>query len=294
MTKERQLLHDRYGALLGKVTAWAAANENIDGVMIVGSQTRSHLPADAWSDLDVLIAAQNREPLFARDDWLHAFGALKLLFNEATMVPGITERRALYDDGGVGLDVDFTIFPTEALPLAAPAAGAVLKRGYRIVVDKLGALETFAASAGELPSEPLDEGTWHNALADTLYHVVWAAKKLRRGERFVAKQSTDGYLKRELLKRLEWQAAGNGTPLWHDGRFLALWADAPTVNGLPSAFALYEDASIAQALRATLDLYTRLARAVAGQHGFTYPDESEEFSRLALGRCLAPWDGAST
>ncbi len=41
---------------------------------------------------------------------------------------------------------------------------------------------------------------------DFLYHAVWAAKKLRRGELWIAKSCADGYMKQLLLGMLEWHA----------------------------------------------------------------------------------------
>lgn len=44
--------------ILSKMVAWATARDDLRGIAVVGSRARSDHPADAWSDLDVLLIAR--------------------------------------------------------------------------------------------------------------------------------------------------------------------------------------------------------------------------------------------
>jgi hypothetical protein len=85
--KGASVVHVRYGAFVDKVAVWARQDANVDGVMMVGSQTRHDLAADEWSGLDLLMAAHDPEPLFQHDNWLRQFGDVQLLFNDGTKCP---------------------------------------------------------------------------------------------------------------------------------------------------------------------------------------------------------------
>ena len=85
---------------------------------------------------------------------------------------------------------------------------------------------------------------------DFLYHAVWTAKKLRRGEDRVAKWCCDVYMKRQLLQILQWHAQpwnDQSRAVWHDGRFLEEWADRRAVEQLGTIFARYDQVEIYQA-----------------------------------------------
>ena len=44
--------------ILSKMVPWATARDDLRGIAVVGSRARSDHPADAWSDLDVLVMAR--------------------------------------------------------------------------------------------------------------------------------------------------------------------------------------------------------------------------------------------
>src|SRR5207302_9540 len=101
-----------------------------------------------------------------------------------------------------GLDVDFAFFPPGILPQAIqdPDVVRVLRRGFRVLLDKDGELARLTATVPELPAaRPPTEPEFLQAVHDFWYHAVWAAKKLRRGELWVAKSCCDSYLKGLLL-----------------------------------------------------------------------------------------------
>jgi aminoglycoside 6-adenylyltransferase len=270
-----------YGPLVERVRAWANAEPEVRAVLMVGSQARTHVPADEWSDLDLVIFHTDPPRLLASTEWFRPFGTVVLSMLEPTAVLGMQERRVLYAEGR---DVDFAVFPAAALPVitARPEALAVLSRGFVILLDKDQQLvelpSRLAGRSTEAAGGPTEEQFLAN-VADFWYHVLWTVKKLRRGEIWSAKMGCDGYLKRLLVQMIEWQSLtqkGGKADVWHDGRFLDQWAD-PTVKArLPRTFAQYEPKDLARAPGETGRLFSDIAREVALAGGWEYPASAEE------------------
>ena len=281
-----------YGPIVQKFRAWATENPAVRGAIIVGSQARAVVPADEWSDLDIVIFHTDPETLVASTDWVARFGEVAVTTVEETAVLGGRERRVFYADGR---DVDFAVFPSAALGLVSevPEGQAVLARGSVVLVDKDGYLArnpepgTGKPGAGAtLPSEALFRAT----VSDFWYHAQWVAKKLRRGELWTAKMGCDGYLKRLLLRLIEWQSVlrHEGTAdTWHDGRFLDRWAEPEVRERLPATFARYEPRDLARGLRETELLFAVLAREIAAARGWNYPASEETAVRAYVERTLA-------
>ena len=268
-----------------KITAWAGGERDVRAVALVGSRARTDSPADEWSDWDVVIFADDSAALLERDDWVDAFGAVKLTFLEPTAVGGQRERRVLYEDG---TDVDFSVVPFELTEHAA--AAQVAARGIRVLLDKDGELRRRLNEVPPRQRAPLP--TQHElseVVQDFYYHGIWAAKKLRRGELFTAKQAVDSYMKRLLLRMLEWHARVRDPEVdtWHEGRFLESWADPNALEELRLAYARYDEEDVQRALFVTLDLFRRLARETAAARGLTYAGDAEAFGTQMVRELLA-------
>jgi aminoglycoside 6-adenylyltransferase len=262
--------------LEAKIADWAEQEDDVRAAAVVGSRARMEVPADEWSDLDVVVFARDPNSLLERNDWVHRFGSVRLTFLEPTAVGGERERRVLYEDG---TDVDFAVVPVEGID--DPAAAEVALRGVRVLVDKDGALSRRLA---ELPPTPRPaapaQRDFDELVADFFYHGLWAARKLRRGELFTAKLCVDGYLKWTLLKLLEWEARSRdpGIDTWHNGRFLELWADPRAIEELRGAYAHYDEEDVQRALLATMDLFRWVARELAKRLDLRYPAQADEFT----------------
>ncbi|MGL5910324.1 MAG: aminoglycoside 6-adenylyltransferase [Phycicoccus sp.] len=192
------------------------------------------------------------------------------------------ERRVLFEGY---LDVDFSVVERDEFVRmltqgTSPEVSDVLARGFRVILDKDG-LEramvagTFTRSGVPTPTE--DE--YRSLCDDVLYHALWAAKKLRRGELWAARSCVDEYLERRLVQMATWHAVtgrGRHHDTWYEGRFLESWADRRLVTQLSDAFAHYTEADVRRALVATLDLFRWVARETAVNLGYRYPDTADE------------------
>lgn len=248
---------------------WARQRDDVRALLVVGSQARANVPADRWSDLDLVLIVDDPEPYAEDPSWVREFGQPVLTFLEDTPV-GQRERRVLYESGE---DVDFPLFPVTALELFEQSENAahLLARGYRVLVDRIGLAERLArvAAAVERPRPPTQRDFTQLA-SDFWYHALWAAKKLRRGEVFTAKGCLDGYMKDRLVTLLEWHARAIDASVdtWHDGRFLERWADPGALAALERAFAHYDVRDVARALWETIDLWQGLEEETASRLGF--------------------------
>ena len=137
------------------VADWARERDDVSAVVVVGSRARADIPADRWSDLDIILIVDDPEPYAESATWVSEFGTPALTLLEGTP-SGQRERRVLYETGE---DVDFPLFPLSALDRLGQSANAValLARGYRVLVDKIGLEERLRdvvdlASISTLPT----------------------------------------------------------------------------------------------------------------------------------------------
>lgn len=267
--------NERYREIKRKICGYAEQDENIKAVIAIGSSTRSNVPADEYSDLDLIIVTDSPDRWYS-GEYQEFFGNVNISFIEPTLGGGM-ERRCIYDDDK---DVDMIIFTPEQFSKALREGDAkwVMNRGYAFLYDDgdyTGLIPKFVTPAYRRKKMNKDE--FANTVNDFYFHNIWACKKLRRGELWSAKMCIDSYLKNLLLKMIEqYQLCISDDDIWHDGRFLDRWADKSVLNELQHCFAHYDNDDCKRAISATHRLFARLARAVAEKSGHTYSEKAEE------------------
>ena len=266
---------------------WAEHRPDVSAVILVGSMARTQVPADHWSDVDLVLFVDDPHPYMADDIWIGNFGRPILTYLEPSPVEELMERRVVFEGG---LDADFVFCPIGDIQrlLQVPDAIRTIARGYRVITDKvdLGRRLADVPDAPLLPNGPATQDLAHLS-DDFWYHALWAAKKLRRGELLVAKRTVDGYLKERLFTLLEWHARA-GDPLvdvWHDRRFFERWADPRAVDELRGAYATYDPGEIVRALRATADLFEWVERETTLRIAHADPDDRSAV-RVEIDRVL--------
>lgn len=183
-----------------------------------------------------------------------SIGTYYITFNERT-VNGDDEKRVLFEEA---LDVDFVILSRERLEYAVKNNELdILKRGYRVLIDKIGIGAEALPLADDKPVPViLSERDYTNIVNDFWYHAVWAKKKLLRGELWMAKSCIDNYMKGLLFKIVECHAHAINGPdydTWHGGRFFDEWAGDWIVERLSSCYSYYETGDAERALSSTMD-----------------------------------------
>ncbi|HLG08007.1 MAG TPA: aminoglycoside 6-adenylyltransferase [Gaiellaceae bacterium] len=257
-------VNTRMDLIEAAVADWARERDDVCAAIVVGSQVRTDSTADRWSDLDIILIVDDPESYAESAAWISEFGTPALTFLEETPL-GQRERRVLYETGE---DVDLPLLPLSAIELLEQSANAaaLLARGYRLLVDKIGLeerLRTLVESA-PVPTRP-SQADFDQLVADFWYHALWTAKKLRRGEVFTAIDCLDGYMKARLVTLLEWHARAidPSVDTWHAGRFLERWADPGALAALERAYAYYAVRDVARALWETTDLFQGLEEETA-------------------------------
>jgi aminoglycoside 6-adenylyltransferase len=264
----------RVGSFLDEVAAWASEQTDLCAVVLLGSQARGDVPADEFSDVDLTLFVHEPKRYLRDDGWVRRFGEPLLSFVEPTAVGGFEERRVLFRDG---LEVDFAVVPAAASHDLSAVAADVFSRGFRILYDDGIGVEPPGAPRRE--SAAPKQAHLDQLANDFWYHLLWAAKKLRRGEVLLAKQVCDCGLKMQLVELARWRA--HGTDTWHGLRFFERWAGDDLVEKLGPTFASYDAADVARALRTTGEVFGRLEDEVASRFGLTPPvDRDEVFRRL--------------
>ena len=273
-----------YEGLIERFVRWAETRDDIRAAIVIGSRARVVEPADDWADLDVIVVTSGPEYYVESADWLQNIGTVLLTFVEPTASGGELERRALFE--GM-LDVDFSIVPlvkAQRLLEAGVAPAEVVNsfgRGMRVIVDKdgiAGKVEKLVASAVAVPSVAPSQVEFLEVVNDFLYHAVFTAKHLMRGELWWAKMSSDCYMQHLLLRMIEWHARakrGWNYDTWFRGRFLEKWADPQVLMQMREVFSHYDEADVKRGLLAAVGLFRALALETAGRLGYSYPKEAD-------------------
>ena len=280
---ERQLLNvnTRLDLYAAAIADWAAEREDVRAALVVGSYARRELPADRWSDLDVVLFVDEPRLLVDDAEWVREFGSPVLTFVEPTAIGGRVERRVLYDDGQ---EVDFVPLETAFLDELLGVSGipGVLGRGYLLLHDELGLSTALAGVEPPPPEATPDAAALTELASDLWYHAHWAAKKLRRGEVFTALGCLDGYLMWRLPELFRWHALALDPTVdtWHDGRFIERWGDPGALVALESAHARYDLRDVARGLWATIDLFQGLLEETASRLGLELRLDQAELRRM--------------
>lgn len=297
MTGNKLTTAGLYERLIERFVNWAKARPDVRAAIIIGSRARVDHPADEWADLDMIVVTTNPQHYIATSEWISEIGKPMLTFIEETSDGDEKERRVLYEDM---LDVDYAIFPAAKIePFQKMDASAqvpnematllsnTFDRGMRVILDKDGLTERLKATVSMVgqpaPSLPTQD-EFLQVVNDFLYHSVWTAKHVMRGELWWGLTCLNCRLAHLLQQMIEWQARathGKDYDTWFRGRFLEMWADPEALKGLEKTFTHYSRQDVAVALKASIDLFRETALETAKKLGFRYPTDVD--------RTIAGW-----
>jgi aminoglycoside 6-adenylyltransferase len=257
-----------------------ASTDQMKAGIIIGSRARTEHPADEYSDIDVVLLVDDIELFIQSDEWLNRLGKFHVSFNEYTVANG-KERRVIFDNA---FDADFIFLQANDIDRIEKDNDlkAIISRSYRILFDKIGfdgVLRRMVLPTGSYL--PPSESIFINIVNNFWFHTIWAAKKLLRGELWVAKNCVDNYMKDILLKIIElysYTVNGPTYDTWHCGRFIEQWAEPWVVEKFQNIYARYGANEILQALFETSDLFRKLAIKAAEKLNYAYPYNADEYA----------------
>ena len=277
--------------LQSKILPWGERSPNVRGLAELGSRAHDS-PADEWADMDLLILARDPKPLLNSDGWIDEIGVAWLALRHPGPFPELPVRQVLFEGA-----LDFDVIPVEAgtlsLLLGKSWVRELIGAGIRTLLDKDEELtsiddEVFTDSIEAVPA--VDETEYDFVVRDFLFQIVWAAKHLRRGELWAAKDDVDCYMRGRLAQMIEWHTWGHdGEALTRaGGRYIERWAATPILDDLPSTFASYDAIGVARSLLTSAQLFRRVAEETGSTFGFTYPVEAHQKVLGWAERCLGP------
>jgi len=289
---------ESYEKLIQRFCEWAKERVDIRAGAVIGSRARLDHPADEWADLDLVIVTTNPEFYLSTTDWVNELGKPLLTFIEPTATGGEKERRVLFERM---MDVDFAIMPAERNQKLLMATenkqdmmqiANVVARGMRILIDKDSMLTKLQSFVDTMEKPAPKKPTPHEFLelvSDFLYHAVFTAKHLKRGELWWTVVCLDCYLQDLMKTMIEWHALAVHSEhydTWFHGRFLEEWAEPKVTSELRNTFAHYDNEDIKCSLLASMNLFRRIAIETANKLNYAYPTETDEQIRKWIEKTL--------
>jgi aminoglycoside 6-adenylyltransferase len=258
--------------------AWAEAEDAIRAAFIVGSRARADHPADAWSDMDIILFANGVEAYQNSTEWIAALAPVWITLYSRT-VAGDPERLVLFEGG---FQVDFVFHDAAILAgmrqmVESNSFPDIIRRGIRVLIDKDSQLVTPPSSAPPARIPPsVDE--FRGWLDGFWFSAVHTAKQGARGDLVSFKGGEVG-LKNQLLALIEWHTRatyGWGTDTWHNARFLKEWADPRVYVALKDTYTCFDADATWLGFLALLDMVRWVAGEVAAHLGYAYPIEAHK------------------
>jgi aminoglycoside 6-adenylyltransferase len=246
-------------------------------ILLIGSQARLDHPADALSDVDLVLYVTGVASYQSVASWPLALDVAVTL--PSLRSDGYPEYVLLLADGG---KLDLTFFPITELQelIDRQTLFAAYSRGYRVLLDRDRLAAQLPPSPFAAPPRPMpDEAEFQAALLAFLYGAYQEARQLARGQLWWAKVH-DRTTKDGLLQMLEWQARAQHGPdyyIWYGGRFLSERTDPATWAALGEVYGHFDATDSWRALFATITLWRRLAVRTAQQLGYAYATDVDRY-----------------
>lgn len=262
---------------MNNLIKYGQTSELIKAEVLIGSQARQFNLADEYSDIDIIVFVTDIDYFINSDEWINYLGKHYISFVEKTVAGGM-ERRIIFENY---LDVDLIFLNAEDLNRMYEVS-EIVSRAYKILLDKGGFTNIIqdAAKALKVFSKP-SEKEFQNLINEFWFHVIWAGKKVKRGELWVAINCVNGYMKAILLKMIEYYSHalhGENYETWHNGRFIEQWAESWVVNEFHNIYAKYADKDIITALTATMVLFRKLSVETGNKWNYQYPDIGDKYA----------------
>jgi aminoglycoside 6-adenylyltransferase len=147
-----------------------------------------------------------------------------------------------------------------------------------VLLDKQGVAKRMTASVvGNRPRLPT-QSEYNNTVFSLFGLILWESKQLVRNELWMALGSVDQQVKQCLLTMMEWHSLATNPQLcetWYGGRRVQQWADPRWVAHLHQTWPSYDVEGAWEALFATLELFSEVAKETAEFLGHRFPVDEE-------------------
>jgi aminoglycoside 6-adenylyltransferase len=280
-------MHAKYSETVEQIRLWAQRTKDVHCVHILGSQVRRDSGGDEWSDLDLLLLVDNPDAFRQTNSWLAFLGEILCEIAEEAYLDWIqltwyTKRVLLADNRAI----DFSIMPYERIEDVLSLNAEIHANGYQVIYDagpdwvapKIEA--TLATLQEEPPRVPTEDELWRT-IQILLFQLVFAGKKLKRKELWVAVSCINQQVSHQLLALIEFHTAlVVGTPqrIRYEGRFLEQRMAPPLAEKLARCFAKYDTQDAIRTTHHLIDFSYCLAQEICEKSG--YPFKPYLFDRI--------------
>ena len=270
-------MDSRYKDIVDKIIKYGEKSELVKAEVLIGSQSRQIDCADEYSDIDVMLFVSDIDFFINSDEWISSLGKYYISFVEKTVSGGM-ERRVIFENA---MDADFIFLQADDFSRINELS-EIVSRSYKMLLDKDNFTDIISHVAQSDKSFSIpSESEIQNLISEFFFHVIWASKKVMRGEIWAAITCVDGYMKKLLLKMIEYHShALHGTDYdtWHNGKFIERWAEPWVVKEFQNIYARFSDKDIMKALLNTMNLFQKIAIETMDKCDYEFPVISNKYA----------------
>jgi len=282
MGELRQMSSER-DPILQKLVNWGSSRPSVRVMILTSTRAIPDASLDPFSDYDVIVVATAVRPYYEDRSWLEEFGKVLVLYRDPMKPDYGHDRFAYITQYEDGLKIDFTLWPVEILEMIGsdPNLPDELDAGYLVLLDKDGLAADLKPPSYQayIPSPP-DRQAYETTVEEFFHETTYVAKMLWRDELMPAKYSLDYvmkilYLRRMLVWYMEIDSGWKVKP-GVLGKGLRNRLDPGTWRRLESTYAGADLEDNWTALFESVDVFRNVAKEVAIQLGYDYPDDLEK------------------
>lgn len=279
-------MHSKYSESVDKLRVWCLEEKNIHAAIILGSQVRDEFGGDEWSDLDVLLLADNPQVFLQTDTWLAFLGEIVCVIVEETNLDWVhltwSAKRVLFTDNRT---IDFPIMPYDRIDDVLGLNAEIHANGYQVIYDAHTELvaSKIEASLLTVKEESVTiptENDLRQTIDDLLFQLIYAAKKVKRNELWVAVSCINQRISNQLLQLIEFHTASItkvSQRIRYEGRFLEQRTHQDILKKLPECFAKYDTLDAVETIDHLLDVVRCLSEDICKVN--RYPLNNDQFDR---------------
>ena len=290
-----------------RIVAWARTLPDLEALVQIGSRVQPGAVVDAWSDWDYQLIV--RQPTrYHNRDWPAQIVPCWSAHYERTE-RAVTKLSAVFVGGW---EVDFVLLSAWQMKLAFwamrhPGAQGwfppALRRGvsnlqlvagpgHRVVLGGPDWERRYAALAVPWSRSDFTAENFQHHAAAFWRHAVWVAKKILRGELRAALRWSQVELREHSYALLAEEARLAGRTPRPEARKAEQWLDERRLQQTAIVTSI-EQAQLARALLAELDLFVEVSASVAARRGWVVPDYRavEAWLRAELAKLAAYTNG---
>lgn len=272
-------MHSKYAETVEHIRLWAQQEKDVHCVLILGSQVRKDFEGDAWSDLDVLLLVDNPDIFRQTNAWIAFLGEILCEIVEEAYLDWIqltwyTKRILLTDNRAI----DFSIMPYARIEEVLALNAEIHANGYQVIYDagpdwvmpKIEA--TLATLIEDVPKVPTEDELWQT-VQTLLFQLIFAGKKLKREELWVAVSCINQQVNHQVLALIEFHTASVVEAPQHiryEGRFLEQRMAPPLVEKLAGCFAKYDTHDAIGTIHHLLSFSYCLAQGICEKNGYPF------------------------